>query len=193
MITPSRLIRITYVVLVATLVSASAVAVRGAQGKPPRQIVLIAGRPSHPAGMHEFRAGTLLFQKALAGVPGVNVQVYFNGWPTKTVDGQVVDDNAALDKADAVLIYSDGGRNNPAIQGDRIKVIDALAAKGAGLGFAHYAVEVPTGAPGDAMHRWIGGFFEDRFSVNPMWTPPFEKFPTHPITRGVGPFKTHDE
>jgi type 1 glutamine amidotransferase len=193
MITSSRLIRITYVVLVAALVSASAVAVRGAQGKPAKQIVLIAGRPSHPAGMHEFRAGCLLFQKALAGVPGVNVQVYFNGWPTKTVDGQVVDDNAALEKADAVLIYADGGRNNPAIQGDRIKVIDALAAKGAGLGFAHYAVEVPTGPPGDAMHRWIGGFYEDHFSVNPMWTPPFDKFPVHPVTRGVKPFATLDE
>ncbi|MFM7805260.1 MAG: hypothetical protein ACKPGK_12285, partial [Verrucomicrobiota bacterium] len=30
-----------------------------------RRIALIAGRPSHPAGMHEFRAGCLLFQKAL--------------------------------------------------------------------------------------------------------------------------------
>jgi type 1 glutamine amidotransferase len=163
------------------------------QGKPAKQIVLIAGKPSHPPGMHEFRAGCLLFQKALASFPGVNVQVYFNGWPTKTVDGQVVDDNAALDKADAVLIYSDGGRGNPAIQGDRIKVIDALAAKGVGIGFAHYAVEVPTGAPGDAMHRWIGGFYEDHFSVNPMWTPPFDKFPTHPVTRGVQPFATLDE
>jgi hypothetical protein len=33
------------------------------------RIALIAGRPSHPSGMHEFRAGCLLFQKALAGVP----------------------------------------------------------------------------------------------------------------------------
>ena len=29
-----------------------------------------------------------------------------------------------------------------------------------GLGFAHYGVEVPAGAPGEAMHRWIGGFYE---------------------------------
>ena len=138
---------------------------------------------SSPAGRAIRRACTnsgpacLLFQKALSGVPGVNVQVYFNGWPTKTVDGQVVDDNAALDKADAVLIYADGGKDNPAIQGDRIKVIDALAARGVGLGFAHYAVEVPAGEPGDAMHRWIGGFYEDHYSVNPMWKPPFERFP----------------
>lgn len=158
-----------------------------------KRIVLIAGKPSHPPGMHEFRAGSMLLQKALGGVKGVTVQVYTNGWPTKTVDGAVVDDSAALDNADAVLIYADGGRGNPAIQGDRMKVIDALAAKGVGLGFAHYAVEVPAGAPGEAMHRWVGGYYETNFSVNPMWKPAFDALLTHPVTRGVRPFGTHDE
>ena len=74
-----------------------------------------------------------------------------------------------------------------------MKVLDALAAKGVGLGFAHYGVEVPPGPPGEAMHRWIGGYYEDHYSVNPMWKPPFDKLPSHPITRGVGPFATHDE
>src|SRR5678816_499176 len=69
-----------------------------------KRIVLIAGRPSHAAGEHEFRAGSMLLQKALGGVSGVTVDVITNGWPTKTVDGQPVDDNAALDGADAVLI-----------------------------------------------------------------------------------------
>jgi hypothetical protein len=159
----------------------------------PRRIVLIAGRPSHPAGMHEFRAGSMLLQKALSGVPGIAAQVYTNGWPAKTVNGATVDDDAALDGADAVLIYSDGGKGNPAIQGGRMKVIDALAARGVGLAFAHYAVEVPAGVAGDAMHRWIGGYYETNFSVNPMWAPPIESLPTHPVTRGVKPFATHDE
>lgn len=158
-----------------------------------KRIVLIAGRPSHPPGMHEFRAGCLLFQKALAGFPGVTVQVYDGGWPSKEVDGARVDDNAALENADAVLIFADGGKGHPAIQGERMKVIDALEAKGAGLGFAHYAVEVPAGVPGEAMQRWMGGYYETLYSVNPMWKPAFDKFPTHPITRGVGPFATHDE
>ncbi len=147
--------------------------VRGAD----KRIVLIAGKPSHPHGEHEFRAGCLLMQKALTGFPGISVQVYDGGWPSKMVDGTRVDDNAALDNADAVLIYADGGRGNPAIQGDHMKVIDALAAKGVGLGFAHYGVEVPAGPPGEAMHRWIGGYYEDHYSVNPMWKPPFDKLP----------------
>ena len=94
-----------------------------------KRIVLIAGRPSHPPGMHEFRAGCLLLQKALSGVPGVTVQVYDGGWPSKEVDGARADDSAALENADAVLIFSDGGKGHPAIQGDRMKVIDALEAK----------------------------------------------------------------
>ena len=158
-----------------------------------KRIVLLAGRPSHPPGMHEFRAGTMLMQKALSGVPDVTVEVITDGWPTREVDGKAVDDNARLASADAVLIYADGGRGNPAVQNERLAFLESLAAKGVGLGFAHYGVEVPAGAPGEALHRWIGGFYEDRYSVNPMWTPAFAEFPNHPIARGVRPFATHDE
>jgi Trehalose utilisation len=186
---PSDFLRRASVLVFAAAVISSVGTVRVAD----KRIVLIAGKPSHPPGMHEFRAGCLLFQKALASVPGVTVQVYDLGWPSKMVDGARVDDNTAFENADAVLIYADGGRGNPAIQGERLKIVEGLAARGVGLGFAHYGVEVPTGVPGDAMYRWIGGFYEDQYSVNPMWKPAFDKFPTHPITRGVAPFATYDE
>lgn len=175
------------VVAAALLVAFSPV--RGAD----KRLILVAGRPSHPPGMHEFRAGCLLFQKALASVPGLTVEVHDMGWPAKEVDGKRVDDNSVFENADAVLIYADGGKGHPAIQRERMALLQQLASRGAGLGFAHYGVEVPAGAPGDAMHRWIGGFYEDRYSVNPMWSPKFEKLPDHPVTRGVKPFSTHDE
>jgi Trehalose utilisation len=143
--------------------------------------------------MHEFRAGALLLQKALSGVSTVSVDVYTMGWPTRVVDGKTVDDSSVLDTADAVFIYADGGRNHPAIQGERVAVLDRLEARGVGLGFGHYGVEVPAGAPGETMQRWIGGFYETNFSVNPMWAPAFERLPTHPVTRGVRPFSNHDE
>jgi len=184
----SVLRRATWIVALTAAVVA-ALPARGAD----KRIVLIAGKPSHPPGEHEFRAGSLLMQKALSGVPGVKVDVYDMGWPARMVDGNRVEDSSLLDGADAVLIYADGRTGNPAIQGDHTQVLDALAAKGIGLGFAHYGVEVPPGAPGDSMHRWIGGFYEDHYSVNPMWKPPFDKLPKHPITRGVGPFATYDE
>ena len=177
-------------VLAALLLFSAGHTLRGAN----KRIVLIAGKPSHPPGMHEFRAGTMLMKKALSGVPGLTVDVYTNGWPSKPgTDGAAADDHAALDGADAVLIYSDGGGGHPAIQRDHVQVLDALAAKGVGLGFAHYAVEVPAGAPGDAMHRWVGGYYETNYSVNPMWDPKYDSFPAHPVARGVKPFSNHDE
>ena len=158
-----------------------------------KKIILIAGRPSHGPGEHEFRAGCLLLKSCLDQLKSVSSVVYSNGWPTRLVDGKAIDDNSAFADADAVFIYSDGGGGHPAIKPERIKVLDDLAKMGVGLGFGHYAVEVPTGAPGDAMLRWSGGFFETFWSVNPTWMAEFSKLPTHPITSGVKPFSIRDE
>lgn len=158
-----------------------------------KKIVLVAGKISHGPGDHEFRAGSLLLQRCLNKLPGIQAVVYSNGWPTKDVDGRKVDDNSAFDGAAAVLIYADGGAGHPAIQADHMKVLDGLMAKKVGLGFAHYGVEVPKGDPGDAMHRWVGGYYEHLFSVNPMWEPEYTVFPDHPVSRGVQPFKILDE
>ena len=46
-----------------------------------KHIVLIAGKPSHGPGEHEFRAGSLLLKKCLDQVPGISSVVYSNGWP----------------------------------------------------------------------------------------------------------------
>lgn len=149
-----------------------------------KQIVLVAGVPSHGKGEHEFRAGALLLADALNRIPGYQVQVASNGWPA---------DPAILDKADAILLFADGGDGHPAIRPERLKRLDALAAKGVGIGAAHYGVEVPKGDPGQAMLRWTGGYFETFWSVNPTWTASFTTFPTHPVTRGVKPFAVNDE
>jgi hypothetical protein len=149
-----------------------------------KKIVLIAGRPSHPPGMHEFRAGSLLLKKCLDTVPGVSVVVYSNGWPNVA---------NAFDGADAVVIYADGGAGHPAIQRDHKKILGELAGKGVGIGFMHYGVEIPSTNGGPEFLEWVGGFYEDHFSVNPMWSPQYKKFPGHPITRGVKPFSNRDE
>ncbi len=159
----------------------------------PKRLLLIAGKPSHPPGMHEFRAGALLHQHCLAGFPGLQIEVYSNGWPTKVDGGQIIPDHGPFKGAAAVVIYADGGAGHPAIQTDRLKFLDGLADQGVGLGFAHYGVEVPKGEPGEAFKKWIGGHYEHLYSVNPMWWPQYEKFPDHPVTRGVKPFSTKDE
>jgi hypothetical protein len=149
-----------------------------------RKLVLLAGRPSHPPGAHEFRAGALLLQQCLAGVSGLTTLVYSNGWPQ---------DPAALEGADAVVIYADGGGGHPGIQGERLQLLDRLARKGVGIGMMHYACEVPKDKGGKEWLEWIGGYYEDRLSCNPMWTPRYERFPDHPICRGVEPFGPLDE
>ena len=103
-----------------------------------KTILLIAGRPSHGPGDHEFLAGSLLLQKCLNKVKGIKAEVHDFGWPKN---------DAAFESIDAVLIYADGGGSHPAIQKDRAKLIDGLAKKGIGIGCAHYGVEVPKGDP----------------------------------------------
>lgn len=153
-------------------------------GAADKRILLIAGAPSHGPGDHEFRAGVLLWEQSLKGVPGISVEVHTNGWPQS-------DDVFA--GADAVIIYADGGGRHPAVQQDRIALIDGLVKKGVGIGCAHYGVEVLAGDPQEAMHRWIGGAYEHEYSVNPMWTPLYDDLPDHPVTEGVNPFSLIDE
>ncbi len=149
-----------------------------------KQIVLIAGKPSHPPGMHEFRAGMMLLQECLARTPGVKVTVYAKGWP---------DAANAFDGADAVVIYCDGGPKHPAIQENHKQVLGDLARRGVGLGLMHYGVEIPADNGGPEFLQWIGGYYENNYSCNPMWSPEYKDFPDHPVARGVKPFSNHDE
>ncbi len=153
-------------------------------GARAAHILLIAGKPSHGPGDHEFRAGMLLIHQGLATLPGVRTTVASNGWPA---------DTSVFDTVDAVAIYADGGTGHPAIQENRMELLNALARKGKGLAFMHYGVEVPKGDPGKAMQEWTGGYYEHLFSCNPMWSPEFAQFPNHPVTRGVKPFTIRDE
>jgi hypothetical protein len=65
--------------------------------------------------------------------------------------------------------------------------------RGVGLMCAHYAVEVPKDKGGKEFQEWIGGYYEDKFSCNPMWEPDYKEFPEHAISRGVKPFSIRDE
>ena len=156
----------------------------GSADAADKKILLIAGRPSHGPGDHEFRAGCLLLKKCLDGVPGIKAEVHEMGWPK---------DDKAFEGADAILIYADGGGGHPAIKPERLKLINELVKKGVGIGCAHYGVEVPKGEPGAALQEWIGGHYEHAFSVNPMWSPEFKEFPNHPVANGVKPFSVLDE
>ena len=181
--------KISRVLLVLTALVCSALPASAAINK----IVFIAGRPSHGPLQHEHRAGCLLLQKCLRDVPNLVTKVYDNGWPTVMKDGHPVDDDSAFDGADAIIIYSDGGGGHPALQGNRLQLLERLTRSGVGLGLIHYAVE-PTLEKGQKEFlEWVGGAFEINYSVNPHWMADFKSLPDHAVTRGVHPFSTNDE
>src|SRR5262245_7547523 len=71
----------------------------------PTKIVMIAGRPSHGPGDHEFNAGILLLAKCLreSGL-GIDPVVVKGGWPEK---------EAVFDGASSVVFFMDGGGGHP--------------------------------------------------------------------------------
>ncbi|MCW1925010.1 ThuA domain-containing protein [Luteolibacter arcticus] len=155
-----------------------------------KKLVIIAGKPSHPAGMHEFHAGALLLQKCLADVQGLEVSVHPNHW---------VSDESVLETADAVVVYADGGNGHPILEKPgRKEKIAKLIERGGGLMLMHYAVQCADhgkdqGESGEVFRDWVGGAYEAGFSCNPIWEADIKKYPDHPICSGLKPFKIADE
>ncbi|WP_437206936.1 family 16 glycoside hydrolase [Planctomicrobium sp. SH664] len=153
-----------------------------------KKVVLVAGSRSHSYFTHEHRAGCLLLQEGIDNSrkeQGLKVvtSLYTDGWPK---------DPTAFDNADAIVFYCDGGAKHPVAA--HLDEIDRLVnEKQVGVVCIHYGVEIPKGPGGDHFLKWIGGYFETNYSVNPHWTASFSVLPVHPVTRGVNPFEMNDE
>lgn len=146
--------------------------------KSVKRIVFVADPSPHgPRGNHEFMAGAIYMARTLNSVyDNVYAVVYPNyQWPKD------------LSQADAIIVLLNHGGSavNPAVT--------AAVERGAGFMAVHYGVEVNKGKQGDAYLKWIGGYFETFWSVNPWWVPSFDKIPDHETTRGVKPFSVNDE
>lgn len=178
-----------------------------------KNVLLVAGRPSHGPGAHEHNAGVQLFAKCLkeGASEQVNVDFTLGGkWPSEE----------QLKWADTILLYSDGGSGHVAM--GHFEELRAQIKRGCGLICVHYAVEpayVPDnwpefvvkedGKPGvqdvfnpnrssmgegaSVLKEGLGGYFEQYWSVNPQWNANFSNLPKHPISNGVEPFGTYDE
>jgi len=151
--------------------------------KERKKIVFLAGRASHGFGAHDHLAGChLLANKLKEAKPAYETVVVKDGWPT---------DEKVLEGANAIVIYCDGGANHPALP--HVDLLGRLSSKGTGIGCIHYAVEVPEETGGPHWLKWIGGYFEINWSVNPHWEARFESLPSHPVASGVKPFAANDE
>ena len=151
----------------------------------PKKIVFISHLSSHGNGQHEYAAGCQLIGKWLTEAYGED-EVTFEHyliWPEEP--------EAAFRDADTVVFFCSGGNGH--LVNRHVREFDAVMRRGVGLACLHYAVEVPIGPPGKGMLRWMGGYFEKHWSVNPHWVASFEAFPDHPAANGIKPFKTNDE
>jgi type 1 glutamine amidotransferase len=152
---------------------------------PPVKIVLVAGKPSHGAGEHEFNAGAMLLAKCLRQNSGVNATVAKGGWPV---------DDSVFEGANSVVLYMDGGENHPLLADDRLAALGKLMKKGVGLACLHYALEVPGDHGGMELLEWIGGFYRRPYSQNPVNDVELtQTAPAHPISRGWDNFRSNDE
>ena len=148
-----------------------------------KKIVLVAGHPSHGSGQHEHNAGIKLLTRRLQELDGVIATSYHdNGWP---------EDSTAFDNANGMVFYADGGRGHPVNK--HLEKVEALTARGVGMMCIHYGVEVPRGEIGSRFQKWIGGYYEDRYSSNPHWDAELRVHTDHPVGRGVEPTSVHDE
>jgi hypothetical protein len=146
--------------------------------KDVKKIVFVADtRPHGDRGNHEFLAAAIYLARTInARYPNAYAVVYtHNHWPKDLSDADAV----------IVLLNHGGSAINPAVE-------EAMK-RGAGFMAVHYGVEVNKGAQGKAYLKWLGGYFEPEWSVNPFWTPDFKKIPAHEVTRGVKPFSINDE
>jgi hypothetical protein len=153
-----------------------------AQSKAPagtRRIVFISANGTHGGrGYHEFLPGaTYLARRINAEYPNAFAVVYPQSqWPKD------------LSKADAIIVLlnqADKAANDPNIK--------AAVERGAGFAAIHFGVEVSKGEPGDNYLHWMGGYFEQFWSVNPTWEANVTIIGEHPVARGVKPFTMKDE
>lgn len=147
-----------------------------------KRIIFLPGPQSHGWSGHAYTADCKLLARLLnENVPAIEAVVIENGWPRNV---------RVLEEAAAIVVACDG--NNLIGAEANWKRLDAIARRGVGIVFIHYALDC--GDPfGTYLLDWIGGYYEQHWSVNPSWRAEFKALPAHPITRGVRPFAVEDE
>ena len=173
----SRLSAMFFLAVILLGTSAAVPCSRAEEAK--KRIVFVHGPASHGYGGHAYGpAFRMLAEMLNEGVPAVNAVVFASDH-----------DLSSLEQADAIVLGSDGGELVKQLA-DRL---EPLMERGVGLACIHYTLD-----PGDpnAVRRlvdWIGGAYEQHWSINPFWEAEFTRFPDHPAAHGLQPFRVTDE
>ncbi len=169
----------------------------------PRKIVVIAGKKSHgPEGnrIHDYPWSAKLIKVMFDNsniADKVRVEYHRDGWPA---------DQTSLQDADAIMIISDGRDGDayseaPHTEHDeRVAFVQKQVARGCGVVTFHFATFSPDKYATQIL-RWTGGYFDWEENGKKKWYSAIRTMnegvqlaaPTHPILRGVKPFKMNEE
>ncbi len=151
------------------------------QAAGKKKILFFHGAASHGFGGHAYGPAFKMLARMLnESVPAVNAVIVGEEWPK---------DPAVLEGVKAIVLGSDGGH----LVKKHAAKLDPLMKAGVGLACIHYTVDPGDKAAVQNLIDWIGGAYEQNWSVNPHWNADFKTFPDHPVARGLKPFKTNDE
>lgn len=148
------------------------------------KIVIVAGKFEGNAA-HQYWAGSVMLAKLLRQTPGLHVSLVRGGWPKNT---------ALFDNAKAIILFMEGGEGSaihPLTETGRIDIIEKAVKSGTGLVTFHKGGAI-LGEPGIKMMELQGASYDFKKSSKGHWNVEFNKFPEHPITRGMVPFTLND-
>lgn len=150
-----------------------------------RRVLLVAGpvKPRDRTGHHDYLGGCRLLATLLSRVPGIVPVVVNDGWPT---------DESLFETAHAVVFYDKGdGKQGFLATAQRIRCLERLVSRGAGVVVLHQAVAFPA----DKLQlglSMLGGVYASGVSQRGHWRSTHSSFPAHPVTRGAEPWKIRD-
>ncbi len=148
-------------------------------------IVLVAGtvKLDDRLGHHDYRGGCALLATWLGQTPGVTAVPVLDGWPS---------DEQVFAAARTVVFYA-GRLEKHAFRGSprRIERLQRLVDRGVGIVMIHQAVGCSRELARRAT-RWTGGVHVSGVSGRGHWPTHHERFPSHPVTRGVLPWTITD-
>jgi hypothetical protein len=169
-------------ILVSVVTFSSLLGTGFAKEKDIKKILFIAGNTVHRHGYHEYKAGSMLLAKALneSGLP-IEAKVHWYGWP---------EDESIFEGVDACIIYADRGGDF----GVKYEFLDQKVKEGMSIMFMHYGVH-PDKEIGEKFYKnWIGGYFDNDYSVNSSWIADISAKSGHPVSKGIHqPVRVYDE
>jgi hypothetical protein len=152
---------------------------------PERRIVLLAGpvRFNDRRGHHDYVAGCRLLAELLSRSADVEPVVIERGWP---------DDESIFEDAATIVVYDGGGGKQGFLRNDsRVGVLDRAMRRGCGLVILHQGVGFPRERV-ELGRAWLGGVYAPGLSARGHWKTSHDRFPEHPVTRGVTAWQLTD-